>query len=828
TCPISAQTMPTEVSEVNRQNLTLCVPRRSSLEPKASAADNLSRPLVVPSSINELDGSLPPNHVILRVERFGFSANNVTYGLLGEHPHFLYFDFHPAPTTQTTSSKTHGVIPVWGYATVVRSTHSEIQAGERVFGYLGMSRYLVLPVESHVNKFNFYVPRPHLPADRRPYNQMTRCNADPLYDANREDELMIFRPLFWTSFWCEDWLHKTGIINTVQNVIISSASSKTAYCLAFVLDLRRKYQRVAIPKGAKWTKHSGNPDKLRIIGLTSKKNVKFTTRLGLYDEVLSYDDVQRLSQRPGQFAYVDVAGNEELNKKVSKSLEGRVNRCVALGMSHPPGKDEDAKFGNTAQFEQFFMPEWLVKRREELSIQEITGLQYDGWSALMQTCHQWINIERIWWPSAATWMDEVPSVLDVYEEIVGGEVGPERGIIMSMWTEKDTKTDFAMGGKARAFYFALFPNNRQDKMIRKAPPLPAPSSWYPGHMAVFTKNLPQLLQNTHVVLEARDARLPLTSINPNFEKLLKQWRLDKGSGFTGPVERIVVYNKTDLVPNWGVEPFQRALSRYFDHATYFTTAKSGKTLDIAREHQSTLPQLNVLVVGMPNVGKSTLLNHLRGYGLKGVGIKESLFDYEQLADYLLYRLNTIDPMQPPYPSLLSNPTRTRPAFAATESIDDFLIELSERMGYLLSGGVPDKQRTAKWFVEWWRNSAAGEAKLGGTKEWGWGLDCQWEGNTDLPMIIDSEVVTTTEGEKKSDTPSPLLTTYKNSPSPLDLEKRFCQVIERYLAQEPSETETISDTQMKKRSHEKEIQRRQRKRLEASRKRTAAQKWTRRR
>jgi mitochondrial GTPase 1 len=72
-------------------------------------------------------------------------------------------------------------------------------------------------------------------------------------------------------------------------------------------------------------------------------------------------------------------------------------------------------------------------------------------------------------------------------------------------------------------------------------------------MAVFAKKLPQLLQNTHVVLEARDARLPLTSINPNFEKLLNQWRSEKGMGELGPVERIVVYNKADLVPNWGIE-----------------------------------------------------------------------------------------------------------------------------------------------------------------------------------------------------------------------------------------------------------------------------------
>lgn len=49
------------------------------------------------------------------------------------------------------------------------------------------------------------------------------------------------------------------------------------------------------------------------------------------------------------------------------------------------------------------------------------------------------------------------------------------------------------------------------------PLLPAPPSWYPGHMTQFARMLPDLLRRTDVVLELRDSRLPLTSINPNFE-----------------------------------------------------------------------------------------------------------------------------------------------------------------------------------------------------------------------------------------------------------------------------------------------------------------------
>lgn len=49
------------------------------------------------------------------------------------------------------------------------------------------------------------------------------------------------------------------------------------------------------------------------------------------------------------------------------------------------------------------------------------------------------------------------------------------------------------------------------------PVLPAAPSWYPGHMTQFARALPGLLRRTDIVLELRDARLPLTSINRNFE-----------------------------------------------------------------------------------------------------------------------------------------------------------------------------------------------------------------------------------------------------------------------------------------------------------------------
>ena len=59
------------------------------------------------------------------------------------------------------------------------------------------------------------------------------------------------------------------------------------------------------------------------------------------------------------------------------------------------------------------------------------------------------------------------------------------------------------------------------------PALPVPPSWFPGHMMKFTRMLPALLTRTDVVLEIRDSRLPLTSINRTLEGAYNCLRFDR-------------------------------------------------------------------------------------------------------------------------------------------------------------------------------------------------------------------------------------------------------------------------------------------------------------
>ena len=73
--------------------------------------------------------------VLVEVERFGFSANNITYASLGRT--MRYWDFFPR-------SDGWGRVPVWGFARVAASAREGIGEGERVFGYLPMSTHVVL------------------------------------------------------------------------------------------------------------------------------------------------------------------------------------------------------------------------------------------------------------------------------------------------------------------------------------------------------------------------------------------------------------------------------------------------------------------------------------------------------------------------------------------------------------------------------------------------------------------------------------------------------------------------------------------------------------
>ena len=137
-------------------------------------------------------------------------------------------------------------------------------------------------------------------------------------------------------------------------------------------------------------------------------------------------------------------------------------------------------------------------------------------------------------------------------------------------------------------------------------------NWYPGHMLKAKKELAKQLKRVDVVLEMRDARIPVTSANHDFEKLLQQKK------------RILLFNKTNLAD----EDTTRKWKAYFkkmDTPSLFVDALNKQNLQeilplshkLMREKWSNFrkrgirpPSLKLLITGIPNVGKSSLINRL--------------------------------------------------------------------------------------------------------------------------------------------------------------------------------------------------------------------------
>ena len=196
---------------------------------------------------------------------------------------------------------------------------------------------------------------------------------------------------------------------------------------------------------------------MKIIGLTSKRNVGFTQRLKLYDEVLDYDSFaasQSMSQgKDRRWIYADVAGNDDLNKRIcahfASPYAGRLVTCISLGMTNLTPSSESpidwrknsfdslVSSGNPTaptsnfwpRFEQFFMVEWLSVRRHQLPIDEIFMRQNQAWKELLADCADWVQLERV---------NGAMAVKSAYDRLAKEGLGPDKGLIWSMWDEKRT------------------------------------------------------------------------------------------------------------------------------------------------------------------------------------------------------------------------------------------------------------------------------------------------------------------------------------------------------------------------------------------------------
>mgnify|MGYP001799534367 CR=1 FL=1 len=352
--------------------------------------DDLSQTKVVQKNYPD---ELMPGQVLLAIDRFSFTSNNITYGVVGER--MSYWSFFPA-------EQGYGIIPAWGYATVIVSSHPDVAVGQRFYGYYPMSSHLLV-TPGRVSSMGFTDQTKHRKTLPSVYNFYSSTANDPSYSPDTEELTALFKPLFVTSFLIDDQLAEEHFYGASQ-IVLTSASSKTAQALACLLANRKKQDGL----------------KINIIGLTSERNKGFVHQLGWYDQIVSYEELAELNQKE-DFVIVDFTGNHQLQFQLQTLLEDRLQYNCLVGLvdwHHLKGDQPLPKKG-----EFFFAPTNAEKRQKDWGVSGFHQRVGIAWHHFVHSVQSNLVIEQ---------HNGAEELQILYADMLQGKVDSKCGNIVSL------------------------------------------------------------------------------------------------------------------------------------------------------------------------------------------------------------------------------------------------------------------------------------------------------------------------------------------------------------------------------------------------------------
>jgi Protein of unknown function (DUF2855) len=353
------------------------------------ARDNLQDCKFIETRLPDAD-ALPDETLLVKVDRFAFTANNITYATLGDQ--LKYWQLFPAP-------EGFGNIPVWGFGEVIVSRHPSIATGERLFGYFPMATHLVIEA-SDVSKRGLRDAAAHRQGVAPVYNAYSRISGDAAFEGLSGDYQALLRPLFMLSFLVDDFLGEHDFFGA-RSVVLSSASSKTAFGLAHLLHTLRK--------------------NIRVIGLTSTGNADFVRSLGCYHEVVPYDRIESLPP-DSPVAFVDMAGNSALRTRLHHHFRDAMKYSGQIGLTHRSFSQDEPELPG-AKPAWFFAPDQIRQRAREWGPGGIDQRFSAAWSTLAPTLPKRLTVVEGRGPA---------KVRQIYLDTLNGHIPPAQGHILSL------------------------------------------------------------------------------------------------------------------------------------------------------------------------------------------------------------------------------------------------------------------------------------------------------------------------------------------------------------------------------------------------------------